>query len=279
MNNPQLRTSLSALILLLVISACILPGGLSSAPTADPGLISTMVVETASAARTQTAAVPAELSQPETAATESPVPGMTGTDLEKASDGTTKYTDHGAGFEVAFPKGWLAVRPNTDEFNEALANANKNNERLYNLMTTGQTTYDAEFDRLYSYPLRPDLEKNSVFGFSYLAWDADDVTLLDNNTMGGYVRELESSGDFPGFRVDVSQLHENANHVSMIEIGGRRTMGDGAGGYVPFYMTVIYFKPTSDSLCRLLVAYLQDYQTPISQDVTSILESIKLVDQ
>ncbi|MEW6402523.1 MAG: hypothetical protein AB1649_12040 [Chloroflexota bacterium] len=268
---------------LLAATACVLPG--QTIPTIDPASLSTIVAETASAAQTQTAAPPAQATLPDTAvpeatATESPVPvpGVTNSALEKASDGTSKYTDYDAGFEVTFPKGWLAVRPNTEEYNEALANAQASNEMLYNLLTDDQTFYDAEFDRLNSYPLRPDIEKNTAFGFSYLQWNKRNVTALDSFSMGGYVRELESSVDFPGFRVDVSRLYENVNGVLMIEIGGRRTIADNQGGYIPFYMTVIYFKPIPDSMGRVTITYLQDFQASIGQDVALIMESIKLLE-
>ena len=258
-------------ILFLVMLACAVPGlsQPASPPTFDPSTIPTMVVLTANAAISQTAAA-----QP--VATEIPA-GMTNTTIVQVQDGTTKYSDYDGGFEIIFPVGWLAVRPNSDEFTTSLANEGAVNSMLHDQMTADLAGYEANYDRLYSYVLRPDIEKNAIFGFSKLVWDSETTLPLDNITMGELVRDLESSGAIPGFRADTVQLHEDSN-VKMIEIGGRFTMSDGQGGNIPFYSTIIFFKPTSNSGVRVTFTFLEDYHAQISMDVKSIIESIRMIE-
>ena len=266
---------LLSILLLISMLACAIPGLDAQAPSAaNPNMISTIVVSTANAAASQTAeAQPFAAETPADAA----VSEEAGTIVELLPDGTTKYDDYDAGFEITFPNGWLAIRPSSDEFNTALAKADAGNPVLHDQMTTDMAGYDASVDRLYSYVLRPDIEKNAIFGFSKLAWDSDDTTSLSNATMGGLIRDLESSGDIPGFRADTAQLHENGNAVEIIEIGGRFTISDGQGGTIPLYATFVFFKPASNSLARITFTVLQDYNAQISTDVKSIIESIKVV--
>jgi hypothetical protein len=235
-------------------------------------------VLTADAAISQTAAA-----QP--VGTEIPagtiVPKLTSTNMEQVQGGVTKYSDYDGGFEMAFPAGWLAVRPNnSEEFNASMAKDGARNQMLRDQMTADMAEYDANLDRLYSYVLRPDIEKNTIFGFSKLAWDPEDTTnSIDNTTMGRLVRDLESSGDIPGFRADTVQLRENGNAVTMIEIGGRFALSDGEGGTIPFYTTIIFFKPTPTSLTRITFTFLEDYHAQIITDVKSIVDSINVVGQ
>ena len=94
--NKNLRLILGGAMLFLLIAACVIPGqAIPSAPTIDQNLVQTSIAGTVQAAQTQTAVVPS-------VATDEPA-GMTGTAIEQASDGTTKYTDYDGGF------GWPSV--------------------------------------------------------------------------------------------------------------------------------------------------------------------------
>ncbi len=130
----------------------------------------------------------------------------------------------------------------------------------------------------YSYILRPDIDKNVIFGYSKTVWDSDDTTSINDATMGELMRSLESSGAIPGFRADTARVLENNNGVRMIEISGRFSISDGQGGTVPFYSTFIFFKPTSNSTTRITFSFLEDYHEQISMDVTSVIESIKIIE-
>jgi len=266
MNRNHIRRVLGTSMILMAIVACVLPGQYAQpAPAMDPMSIDTAVAGTMQAAATRTAEAGVIA-----LATEAPV--MTGTAIEQTPEGTTRYSDYDAGFEIVFPVGWLAVRPNSDEFNATLANVGANT-MLQDQMTTDQTGYEAKFDRLFAYPLRPDIQNDVIFGFSKLAWNPEDATTIDDYTMGKLVEDLESPDGIPGFRAGVVQLHEDGS-FNMIEISGRWTLDDGQGNTIPFYTTVIFFKPSSNSTVRLTFTYLHDHQGQIAPDVKSIMESI-----
>jgi hypothetical protein len=266
MKNNFFRITTLA-VLLLATTAC----GLSNQPepSSADNAIQTAIISTAQAALDATLTA-------ESVAVQA-TPGMTGTNLEKFEDGTAKYTDYDAGFEITYPAGWLTLRPNSDEFTAALSNEGVVNTMLHDQMTADQAG-NSEFDRLYSYILRPDLQENVLFGFSSLKWDSDDPVSIDTVTMGKFVDKLESPPFVPGFRADVVQLHEDGA-TKIIEVGGPWSLSDGQGGTVPFYSTVLFFKPTPDSASRLIVTYLRDYRDQISPDVNSIMNSIRPLQQ
>lgn len=270
MNRNHMRRVLGTSMILLAIIACVLPGQYAQpAPAMDPMSIDTAVAGTMQAASTQTAEAGAIV-----LATE--VPAMTGTAIEQTPEGTTRYIDYDAGFEIVFPVGWLAVRPNSDEFNAALAGEGVTNQMLHDQMTLDMAGYNVELDRLFAYTIRPDIKKDIILGFSKLAWDSDDPTVMDNYMMGQLVDQLETSGDIPGFRASIVQLHEDSD-MPMIEIGGRWSLNDGQGGSIPFFSTVYLFKPSSNSTARVTFTHLQSYHDQVSQDVMFIMESIRIL--
>jgi hypothetical protein len=264
-------------VLFLTILACVVPGLGQPAPTAiDPSTIPTIVVMTANAAITQTAAA---APSPVLTETNTPDPSAINGMIESLPNGSTKYTDNEVGFEITYPTGWLTLRPNSDEFNSVLVNEAKKNDMLRDQMEVDLNNYKAGIDRLYSYPLRPDLEKKFAFGSSNIEWDSNDSTLVDENSMGELVRALESSGAIPGLRVVTAQVYENSKQVKLLEVGGQFSLSDDQGGILPFYLTIIFFKPSSDSTIRMNFTYLKDYKLPISTDVMSVIDSIRLLDQ
>jgi hypothetical protein len=268
----KIKKYIAGFILVLAILACA-----GQPPTAiDPSTIPTIVVLTANAAITQTAAA-----APTSVVTQTttPDPSAVNGTIELLSNGSTKYTDNQAGFEVTFPAGWLTLRPNSDEFNFALANDAVKNDMLRDQMEADLAEYEAGIDRLFSYPLLPDIEKNYAFGFSNTEWLVNDSTPIDENSMGQLIRSLESSGAIPGFRADTAQVYENVGNIKMIEVGGQFSMSDGQGGIIPFYLTAVFFKPTDDSTIRVSFSYLKDYKVQINSDVISVITSIKLLGQ
>jgi hypothetical protein len=259
---------------LLASLACLIPGLEAPAPApVDAKRLPTIIVMTANAAASQTAVAQAPATEIPGVPKDSTLKGGT---VEGLQDGSTQYSDQDGGFEVIFPVGWLALIPNSDAFNTSLAKEGADNPMLGVQMNSDLAGYEAGFDRLYAYILRPDLKKNVLLGYSKLSWDLDDTTLIDNYSMGELVRGLESSGGIPGFRASTAQVRENGNGVKLIEIGGHYSISDGEGGTIPFYLTVVFFKPNPNSLTRLTFSFLQDYNAEITTDVNAIIESIKI---
>ncbi len=266
MNQNFLRHGLGAFVLLTAILACALPSqAVQPTPGIDANAMGTSVAGTAQAAVQQTAAAQPAATHP------------TGATLERASDGTTTYTNYDGGFQVSFPAGWLAVRPNSDEFNPALAKEGAANRMLGDQMKFDLTQYNADFEYLYIYILRPDLKKNFLFGISDVIWDSKDTRPLNNATLSELVRGAEASSKFAGFHADTAQLHEDGA-VKTIEIGGPFTMTNAQGDITSFYKTNFYFKSSSDSMVFLTFTIMQEHRTKILQDVNFIIDSIRIID-
>lgn len=232
-----------------------------------------------------TAATVAPLDAPTTASVgETPIAESTaapkGTTLENLPDGTSKFSDLDGSYEIVLPVGWLGTRPNyPDEFNAILASKGAQNEMLRDQMNMDMSGYQPEFDRLFSYPLRPDIMKDVAFGFSKLSWNPNDPKPIDNDTLRELVDELKTSGAIPNLRLTVSTIIENGNGVSIIVIKGRFSLEDGQGGSNPFAATILFFKPNPASTIRMTFTVVQDYEEQISQDIDAIVESIKLFEQ
>lgn len=208
--------------------------------------------------------------------TETPVPVLLGTKLERLPDGA-KFTDLDGGYEMTIPVGWLAVRPdNNDEINAVLVGEGAKNQMLFDQLTADKAAYEAGKDRLLIYPLRPDIQKNVIFGFSKLAWNSPDTQPIDNALMGRLIRELESSGALPGLRVRDSFISETPNGVSAMVLKGRFGLPDGQGGSIPFIATLVFFKPTPTSVVRITLTFMQDFETQIEPDVNAMIESIRV---
>ncbi len=269
MNRNLLLPFLSASVLLLATLACALPG--QPTPVADSLIIETAIAGTAQAASEQTAVALLSTATPTT-----PV-GPTGTLIEQLPDGTTRYTDYDARFEVTYPAGWLAVRPNAEEFNAALTGQATVNSMLHDQMTADQAEYEANRDKLYAYILHPEIQPNVMFGFSKLTWDPADSAMLDNANMGELVRGLESQSSIAGFRVDIAQIHDETN-TRVVEVAGRWTLDAGTPDAVPFYSIFYFFKPTQSSTVRITISFVQDYQDEFAPDVRSIMDSIKIIE-
>ena len=268
----KIKYFLAISMIFVSMVACVIPGA-SQPPQIDQNSLSTAIVQTVSAATTQTAAAPT--GQPPTPT----LPPVNETNLEKLPDGSVKFTHVSGGYEVTFPKGWLTVRPNSEEFKEAYARDAAKNSLLLGQMDYDVSAYEDGFSQLHSYALRPDIEKNFLFGFSTVRWDSQDTLSLNESSMGELARELETSGVIPGFRVDTAQIYETVNAVKVIEIGGQFSLSDGQDGVIPFYMTAIFFKPTTDTLTRITFTYLKDYTSQLSVDINSAIISVKLLGQ
>lgn len=211
------------------------------------------------------------------AAAATPTRVVKGSRLENQPDGTTRFSDLDGEYEISFPSGWLVLRPgNEAEVNAALSVDGAQNPMLVERLTTDRAGYQADFDRLLAYPVRADLQPNVIFGFSKVAYDGDDRAPIDNDSMGGWVRNLEASNAMPGFRVTAAAIVKNGNGIDFMQVKGRYSLNNNQGTPVPFSVMVLFFKPNPGGLTRLTITILQDYQEQINPDLEAIRESIRL---
>lgn len=236
----------------------------TNVPTSIPTSIPTNTPETSPAsehAATETSIV-------------TPLPEANNTSLERQPDGTIKFTDYDSGYEVTYPKDWLAFRPeNEEEFNAALAKVGTKNTALIEQMKSDKSSYKANADRIFSYPLLSD--QNLLLGFSGIEFFPNDTRPLDNRSMGIFVNNLETSPDLPGLRVRVADFKENGNQVPMVFVKGTYLSKGGVTVLVRF----LIFKPTSSSVIRMSFAMADFDGFGTTQDVDEIQESIKLLNE
>lgn len=274
MNTKQLA---AIGVMLIAVLACAIPGISQPAPL-DPATLPTIVVLTVNAATTQTAAANPIVPSDPGVVEATPLP-VNETGMEAQADGSVKFVHVSGGYEITYPVGWLTVRPNSEEFNAAYANDASRNSTLLDQMNSDMEAYDPEFDQLFSYILRPDLIKDTLFGFSDLDWDANDNNTIDEVTMGKLIDNIETSMAIPGFRLDTAQIYENPNGVKLLELGGQFSISDGQDGILPFYTTIIFFKPAETTSTRVSFTYLKDFKPELQPDVTNVINSIRLLGQ
>jgi len=260
---------LSVLGCLGVLAACA-PGGTDPAAQYYPtytaiaqGLIDLENTATAQAAR------PPETPTP-------PLPAG-GTENVKQSDGTTRYSDYDAGFEMTVPAGWIAVRPGAQEFNDALSNDAANNQPLKDQMTLDQKGYVPVMDRLYFYATKPDVAQNDLLGYGKLTWSPSDSKPVDQNSLGDLVQGLEMSKTMPGLRVVSSNIVMSGNNVPVIVIGANWTPESSSGTITPLYINMLFFKPTANSTVQAVITSSKDHRDVIGPDVDAMVQSIKLL--
>jgi hypothetical protein len=220
---------------------------------------------------TAKAALPAETPTP-------PLP-VGGTENVKQPDGTTKYSDYDASFEMSLPAGWIGVRPGNQEFNDVLDNEGANNQALKDQMTHDQQGYEPVKDRYYLYATKPDVVENDLLSFAKLAWSPSDPQQVDQNALGELVRGLEMTPALPGLRVVSSNIVTNGNNVPVIVIGANWTYDDGNGNLIPLYLNVFFFKPTENGTVRIVMSTDKEQRGVIEPDVEKMVQSIKKLGQ
>jgi hypothetical protein len=260
---------------LAVVMAACAPGSSDPAAPYYPtytaiaqGLIDLANTATAMAAQP---ALPAE--------SPTPPPPAGGTENVQQPDGTTKYSDYDAGFEMVLPAGWIGVRPGAQEFNDVLKSEGAANEALKVQMTADQQGYEPVKDRYYIYATKPDEFENALLSYGKVAWNAGDATVIDQNKLGELVQSLEMSPDMPGVRVVASNVAPNENGVPVMVIGANYTIEASDGTMIPLYLNFIYFKPTNNSTVRIVMSSWKDYRDVTGPDADAIVQSIKLVGQ
>lgn len=208
-----------------------------------------------------------------------PPPPAGGTENVQQPDGTTKYSDYDAGFEMVLPASWIGVRPGAQEFNDVMESEGAANQALKDQMTADQQGYEPVNDRYYFYAPKPDEVENAVLAFGKLAWNPSDPKPMDQSTLGELITNLEMSQDLPGVRVVASNVVTNENGVPVIVIGANYTSEAADGTMVPYYFNFIFFKPTDNSTIRIVLNSNKDYRDVIGPDVDAMVQSIKLVGQ
>lgn len=221
MNNR--RISFIALFFLMTMLACAVPGfgtnpAVDSAPTADAVLLDQMVAETVAAAIAETRqAVPRPSSTPGNTLPPTDTPGSTaqapstGSSLTAQTDGTILFVDDLARFQLNISPGWLPVRINQPEYDDAfslpIASAAAVQRALMNIKTLDPNTF-----RLFVYDLQDGHMINGVITSINFVWDPQGSISLDGETG---IQEAASrlSASIPNLNVDSYAVLSTTNEI------------------------------------------------------------------
>ena len=124
MNPNRLYLSLSGLIMLMTIVACVIPGQTTQpAPITNPSSVETSLASTARALAQQTETANGFTATPIIVPTDTLTPtpkiSLAGTSLVVREDQSAVFTDHKAGIQLNIPAGWMPIRVNEEEYYRA----------------------------------------------------------------------------------------------------------------------------------------------------------------
>jgi hypothetical protein len=163
--------------LMFLLTACTMFQPTAAPPaTVDMDTLSTMIAGTAMSLAEQTVAA-APTRTPTVTPTETPTATPTsvfsaqGTALTKLEDGSTRFVDNKAGYELLIPNTWLTLRINEQEF----FNAWSLPEATSDVDLQKQLTYiqgqDPSLFRLFAFDLKPESKKQHLIPNINLVWD------------------------------------------------------------------------------------------------------------
>jgi hypothetical protein len=179
MKQNILYLILSGLVILVAITACVLPGQkIPTAPTIDPNILATHTAGTAQASAEQTkqASIPTPISPTSTPK----ISPITGTSLVALADQSSLFIDTKAGVQVTISPGWLPVRINEDEYYKAFAldvvlASPAINDRLTRIQSN-----DSNYFRLDAIDIRPDHVVNGIISDISVIFEPGDFRTLEN---------------------------------------------------------------------------------------------------
>jgi hypothetical protein len=213
MNRKKLYLYLNAIVIVLAVTSCSFGKKTPSVPTIDPSILATHAAGTAqaSAQQTQQASIPTAI-PPTSTPKISPI---TGTSLVTLEDQSTLFIDSKAGVQLIVPPGWLAVRPNEDEYykafglNEVLSSS-EINDRLTKLQSA-----NTDYFRLDAIDLRPDHVVNGIITVMSVNYQPDDFRSLEKWAQS----EINKKSPFQGYKLLGSSYRKNADgsHALVIE--------------------------------------------------------------
>lgn len=268
MNNK--RTFFIALIFLMTIIACAIPGlpaASAPTPTADTGILSTMVAQTVSAAIVLTEQATATATLPPTAtATATPRISLYGTSLLLRDDQTYVFTDRQAGIELIIPAGWLPIRVSEQEYLSAFASDAAKDPAILSQLNFIQSLDPAWF-RLDAIDIQPGHVFNGGITDINVIFQENDPRSLEE------VAEVEKGNLKPftnyEFLSSEYQLAANGMNTLMIEERWESVAG-------PTYYRGVFFK-TPSGLVVLDFYSPIDFKDTVLPDFEKVVNSLVLL--
>jgi hypothetical protein len=298
------RTLFVALILLVTIPACVIPGlSAPAAPlptlTADTAAIETMVALTVSAAIAQT-----EQAAPDPAtavvivvtapATSTPIPTASPTYapestatptpeaaspsqsvLTKLGDGSLLFADKRAGYEIKLPPGWLSVRINEKEYLEAFSLAEAANAHIQQALL-GVQNEDPNRLRLFALDTKPEHIQNEFVSDMRFALDGGKtISFSSDADLRAIADKIPASAAVFRFEVTSIRIVSSAAGLQFGVIEAESSFQNAAGMAVPLYQKQVFFN-TKGGVQSITLTTLADLKPILLPLFDAMLDSVKL---
>ena len=276
----KLRLNWFIVSIMLSTLACSLPGLSipSEIPTPDQNSLSTIIAGTANAAAMQTAQtnplastplpVSTETAAPTSTATPTPRISTEGTSLVKQSDGSYIFTDYQGGYSVIVPSGWLAVRPNEQEYMNAWSLPSASDPRFQDFLNKLQQE-DPKLFRLAAANISPENLPDDLISTFTITWDRNSTLTLEQEVSQAQ-KEIKT---LKGLKITYADTGATSTHIPMaiIETSVENTKNF-YGKIINAYQKVVIFKVkngilafTFTTMPRLKDAILQGFDLMTDQ--------------
>jgi len=175
--NHYLVLSVCIMVLVILTGCTFSRQKTKAAPTVNPSILATNAAATSqvSAQQTKQASIPTAI-PPTATLLVSPI---SGTSLKAQDDKSTIFIDSKAGIQLTIPPGWLAVRPNEDEYYkaftlDAVLSSPEINDRLTKLQSI-----NSDYFRLDAIDIRPGHVVDGLISVMSVNFQPDDFRSLE----------------------------------------------------------------------------------------------------
>ena len=272
----KIKNYITSSVLFLTMLACVV-SGLSqpaASPTFNPNTIPTMVVLTANALASQTAAAttplpletPTPTLMPTATITATPKISFLGTSLILSDDQTTVFTDRQAGIEIIIPAGWMPVRVNEQEYLDAFSSNAAADQAIRDRLNQMQT-FDPTWFRLDAIDVQPGHVINGAPTDINVIFQRNDSRSLEK------VAKDEKVKLFANFKIISSDYQQAANGLKTLVIEQKWDVTTG----VTYYKGV-FFKIPSGLIALDFYSPL-DFKDTVLPDFEKIVNSLTLLNQ
>jgi hypothetical protein len=156
-NSNKLYLSLSGLVMLMTIVACVIPGQTTQpSPIANPNILETSIAGTAQVSVQETPAPNIKTLVPTEAFTPTSIFSSYGTSLSKREDDSTLFIDHTAKVQIIFPSNWMAIRVGEPEYYRAWEKEGTQNPALFKAISAIQNL-DLNSFRITAFDTHPNM--------------------------------------------------------------------------------------------------------------------------
>lgn len=274
MNRNNFYLSLSGLVMLMTILACVIPGQTTQpTPIANPNTVETSIAETAQASVDSTMQASLVTSTSTVVPTETLIPtpkiSLAGTSLVIRDDQSAVFTDHKAGIQLIIPTGWMPIRVNEEEYYRAFTlDVVLENPAFSNHLTIIQ---DANIDkfRLDAIDIRDGHAPNGIISNISVVFEPGELRSLEKWEQA----ERDNRRPFTNFRFISSSYPQTADGTRVLVI---EQSWDAEGKKGTIYYRGVFFSLPSGTIIFDFLANL-DFKDTVLPDLEQVVNSLTLL--